>query len=83
MPISTSAFLYWRGSCIYVEQWAIALQSQWDAKQLQVRRIDWSKILDIGIDVDVDLDAEDIPTLAYEKWLETHLISLISGVSNE
>lgn len=46
-------------------------------------RIPWSKVIDVGIDVDVDIDVEATPALAYEKWLEDHVIGRIPGARHE
>lgn len=59
--------------------WVAVLQSKWGAKQSEPFRIPWEKVLDIGIDVDVDLDAEHSPALAYELWLREHIISRTPG----
>lgn len=62
-----------------LEHWVAAIQGQWGAKHRQSFRIPWSKILDVGIDVDVDLDAEDTPALGYENWLREHVVERIPG----
>lgn len=66
-----------------LERWIVAIQSRWGAKQQTPFQIPWSKILDVGIDVDVDLSAEDTPLIAYEKWLEEHVIGRIPGAGND
>ncbi len=66
-----------------LERWAVAIQSRWGAKQRSPLRIPWSKVLDVGIDVDVDLDAEETTAIAYEKWLEDYVIGRIPGAGNE
>jgi hypothetical protein len=66
-----------------LERWVVAIQSRWGAKHRTALRIPWSKVLDVGIDVDVDLDAEDTTALAYEKWLEDHVIGRIPGAGHE
>ncbi|MEH1833693.1 MAG: hypothetical protein V7L29_16875 [Nostoc sp.] len=55
------------------------IASKWGAKQSQPFRIPWSKVRDIGIDVEVDVEAEATPALSYEKWLRDHIIALIPG----
>jgi hypothetical protein len=60
-------------------QWVAALQRRWGAKQSKPLRIPWSAILDVGIDIDVDLDAENTAALAYELWLREHVIEHIPG----
>lgn len=62
-----------------LQHWIAAVQSKWGAKQTQSFRIPWSKVRDVGIDVEVDLEAETTPTLAYEQWLREHIIKKIPG----
>lgn len=66
-----------------LERWAIAIQSRWGAKQQGSWRIPWARIADVGIDVDLDLDIEDTPALAYEKWLAERAIGRIPGAGDE
>jgi sporulation protein YlmC with PRC-barrel domain len=42
-------------------------------------RIPWSRVLRIGIDVKVDVDAERSPALHWERWVRDHLIGRIPG----
>jgi sporulation protein YlmC with PRC-barrel domain len=64
-----------------LQQWTIALQTKWGAKLTKPYRIDWSKIRDVGIDVEVDVKAETTPALGYEQWLRDHLIGKIPGAN--
>ena len=59
--------------------WVAAFQRKWGAKQGEPFRIPWSKVLDVGIDVDVNLEAEATPPLAYEQWLREHVVKRIQG----
>ncbi|WP_341528071.1 hypothetical protein WKK05_01580 [Nostoc sp. UHCC 0302] len=59
--------------------WVAAITSKWGAKQSQPFRIPWSKVRDIGIDVEVDVEAQATPALAYEKWLRDRIITKIPG----
>ncbi|BAY78062.1 hypothetical protein NIES25_45320 [Nostoc linckia NIES-25] len=61
------------------ERWVTAIQSRWGAKRSETFRIPWSRVVDVGIDVDVDLDGEQTPAIAYEKWLEDNFIGKIPG----
>ncbi|MBN3881705.1 MAG: hypothetical protein V7K64_22805 [Nostoc sp.] len=56
-----------------------AIASKWGAKQSEPFRIPWSKVRDVGIDVEVDIEAEATPALAYEKWLRDRIIARIPG----
>lgn len=62
-----------------LEKWVAAIQSRWGARHSEPLRIPWSKILDVGIDVDVDLDANETSALVYENWLRHHVIERIPG----
>jgi sporulation protein YlmC with PRC-barrel domain len=60
-------------------RWVAAIERRWGAKNSQPCRIPWSKIRDIGIDVEVDVDAEQTSVLAYEQWLRKRVIKRIPG----
>jgi sporulation protein YlmC with PRC-barrel domain len=62
-----------------LETWITAIASKWGAKHSQPLRIPWSKVLDVGIDVKVDVDAEQTSALAYEVWLRNRVIKRIPG----
>lgn len=62
-----------------LQQWVAAVQSKWGAKQDKPFRIPFSKVRDVGIDVEVDVEAEETPALAYEQWLREHIIKRIPG----
>ncbi|MBN4000453.1 hypothetical protein [Nostoc sp. LPT] len=55
------------------------IANKWGAKQSEPFRIPWSKVRDIGIDVEVDVEAEATPALGYEKWLRNRIIARIPG----
>ena len=59
--------------------WIAAIASKWGAKQTEPFRIPWSKVRDVGIDVEVDEEAEATPALAYENWLRDRIIKRIPG----
>ncbi len=42
-------------------------------------RIPWSKLKSVGIDIQVLVDAEKTPVLAFEQWLREHVVSRIPG----
>ena len=62
-----------------LQRWIIALEQKWGAKHSEPLRIPWSKVLDVGIDVDVDLEGEATTALTWEKWLRENVISKIPG----
>jgi enamine deaminase RidA (YjgF/YER057c/UK114 family) len=51
----------------------------WEAGRGLPYRIPWAKVRDIGIDVEVDVDAEKTPVLAWEKWVSKNIIQRIPG----
>jgi sporulation protein YlmC with PRC-barrel domain len=42
-------------------------------------RIPWRRVVKIGIDVRVDVDAERSPALHWEHWVRDHIIGRIPG----
>lgn len=56
-----------------------AIQNKWGAKHSEPFRIPWSKVRDVGIDVEIDVDAEATPALIWEKWVRANIISRIPG----
>lgn len=62
-------------------RWVAGVQSKWGAKRSEPFRIPWSKVRDIGIEVEVDVDAEQTPALAYEIWLRDRVTKHIPGGS--
>lgn len=42
-------------------------------------RIPWSQVRDVGIDVEVDLDADETPALALERRLRERVVGRIPG----
>jgi sporulation protein YlmC with PRC-barrel domain len=42
-------------------------------------RIPWSRVIKIGIDVKVDVDAERTPAFRWERWVRDHIIGRIPG----
>ena len=59
--------------------WVASIQRRWKVKEEDPFRIPWSKVLDIGIDVKVDYEAEKTPADAWEKWIRDHIIKKIPG----
>ena len=62
--------------------WVGAIALKWGAKQSEPFRIPWSKVRDVGIDVEVDVEAQETPALAYEKWLSDRIITRIPGANH-
>ena len=57
--------------------------ARWAERRLRgeghVARIPWSKVVKIGVDVKVDVEAERSPALHWERWVRDHIISRIPG----
>jgi sporulation protein YlmC with PRC-barrel domain len=56
-------------------KWARAMAKKWSVKKGGPLRIDFSNVTDIGIDVEVDLDASETSALAWEDWLREHVVA--------
>ncbi len=62
-----------------LQRWVAALESKWGAKRTEPFRIPWSKVRDVGIDVEVDVEAEATPVLDYEQWVREQIVGKIPG----
>jgi sporulation protein YlmC with PRC-barrel domain len=60
-------------------RWLLRWRRRWGPKQDEPLEIPWSKVLKIGVDVKVDLEAERTSALAWEHWVRDHLIGRIPG----
>ena len=52
---------------------------RWGPPNDETLEIPWSRVLKIGVDVKVDLEAERTPALAWEHWVRQHIIGRIPG----
>lgn len=64
-----------------LQQWVIAIQSRWGSQRTSACRIPWSKVRNVGIDVELDLLVEETEVLGYEQWLRQHVIGKIPGAN--
>lgn len=64
-----------------VGRWVEEIGRRWGIRRGKAFRIAWSKVQDIGIDVRVDLKAEETPALDWEKWLREKIVERIPGSS--
>ena len=62
-----------------IAAWLVRWRRSWGPKQDQPLEVPWSKVLKIGVDVKVDLDAERTPALAWERWIRDRIIGRIPG----
>jgi hypothetical protein len=61
-------------------RWLRRLAARWSPVPLRSVRLPMAVCRDIGVDVDVDVDARDDPKLLrFEKWLGRHVIGKIPG----
>jgi sporulation protein YlmC with PRC-barrel domain len=58
-----------------VERW----RKRWGPQQRGGLEVPWSKVIKVGIDVKVDLDAEGTPAMAWERWVRERIIGRIPG----
>jgi sporulation protein YlmC with PRC-barrel domain len=59
--------------------WLLRWRRRWGPKDDRATEVPWSKVLKIGVDVKVDLEAERTPALAWEHWVRRHIIGRIPG----
>jgi sporulation protein YlmC with PRC-barrel domain len=59
--------------------WLLRWRRRWGPKDDQPLAVPWSRVLKIGIDVKVDLDAERTSALAWEHWVRDKIIGRIPG----
>ena len=52
---------------------------KWGVRGGEPFRIPWAKVRHVGIDVEVDLKADETPVMEWEKWLKERVISRIPG----
>jgi sporulation protein YlmC with PRC-barrel domain len=60
-----------------IESWARRLTRGWGPRSDTPVRIPWSQVKKIGVDVKVDVGAEDV--MPWEQWVRDHIISRIPG----
>lgn len=64
-------------------RWVEKIGRKWGVRRGEPYRIPWSKIgkMDVGIELEIDLDATETPLLDWEKWLDKNIIKRIPGGS--
>jgi sporulation protein YlmC with PRC-barrel domain len=60
-------------------RWAERRRRRWGPGERDGVEVPWSKVIKVGIDVKVDLDAEKTPALAWERWVRERIIGRIPG----
>jgi sporulation protein YlmC with PRC-barrel domain len=64
-----------RISSTLAERW----RGRWGPEEQRGLEVPWSKVIKVGIEVKVDLDAEKTPALAWERWVCERIIGRIPG----
>ena len=59
-------------------RWAAKLASRWQ-RQGHPFRFDWSQVRDLGVDIEIEADAEQAPTLDFERWLRSRFVGRLPG----
>ena len=59
-------------------RWAAKLASRWQ-RAGHPYRFAWSQVIDLGIDIEIDADAERAPPLDLECWLRDKIVKRIPG----
>jgi sporulation protein YlmC with PRC-barrel domain len=57
------------------ERW----RKRWGPKERGGVEVPWSKVITVGIDVKVDLEAEATAAMAWERWVRERIIGRIPG----
>lgn len=52
---------------------------RWGMRKGKPYRLVWTKVRHVGIDVEVDVDADETPVMAWEKWLAKNVVGRIPG----
>ena len=71
----------WRRLHVGLERLAIAIRKHIGPESDAPYVIPWAKVLTLGKNVTVDLDAKRSNALRWETWLEHHVIGRIPGAS--
>jgi hypothetical protein len=72
----------WRRVRPRLGEWAERLGARWSVRGGQAYRIPWDKVREVGINVKIDVDADETPALAWERWLRDRVIGKIPGAAS-
>jgi sporulation protein YlmC with PRC-barrel domain len=45
----------------------------------EVFRVPWARVIDVGVDIEVDVDRRETPLERCQEWLKQHVINRIPG----
>jgi sporulation protein YlmC with PRC-barrel domain len=60
-----------------IERWTRRLTSRWGPRADSPVRIPWSRVMKIGVDVKVDVAADQM--MQWEHWIRDHIVRRIPG----
>jgi len=60
-------------------RWTAALFARLGAPEREPYRIPWSRVRDVGLDVEVEVEIEETPLHRWQRQLRRHLIGRIPG----
>lgn len=60
-----------------IERWARWLTRRWGPPETGPIRIPWSRVMKIGVDVKVDVSADQV--MQWEHWIRDHIVRRIPG----
>ncbi|MCA0015725.1 hypothetical protein LB561_30350 [Mesorhizobium sp. B292B1B] len=61
-------------------RWMTRLAAAWGGKRRgKPHRIAWTKVQDIGVDIQFDIDVRETSIFAWQDWLRDHIIGRIPG----
>ena len=68
----------WRRLGARFGRWAARIASRWQ-RGGHPYRFRWSQVRDLGIDLEIDVDAERTPTFGLERWLRERFVKRLPG----
>jgi sporulation protein YlmC with PRC-barrel domain len=77
--IEVGAITQYRRIGARIARLVAALARRWGREHPDPYRIPWAQVVPTGIDVTVDVEAEETPALAWERWLRARVIGRIPG----
>ena len=63
-----------------IARWTLRLTRGWGPQKPEPFRIPWSKVMKIGVDVKVDIEAADV--MPWEHWVRERVIGRIPGAGS-
>jgi hypothetical protein len=52
---------------------------RWGRRHGKPCRLTWAKVRHVGIDIELDVDADETPAMDWEKWLAKNVVGRIPG----